>query len=83
MITCDWIPSEAKDEYTVSVKDAGLVEVNKVVVFEERVFFSDRLFHMDEVYTIQVDDTSTLFIPVGGFTVSFLNLYLIFEFCSL
>ncbi len=47
--------------------DAQLFEVNKVVVFEETVFFSDSLVRFGEVYTIQVGGQSTQFTPIGVF----------------
>ncbi len=45
--------------------DAELLEVNKVIVFEEKVFFSDSLVRFGEVYTIQVEGQSTQFTPIG------------------
>ncbi len=45
--------------------DSKLIEVNNVVVFEETVFFSDRLVRFGESYTIQVDGQSTQFTPMG------------------
>ncbi len=45
--------------------DAQLFEVNNAVVFEEQVFFSDSLVRFGEVYTIQVEDQSTQFTPIG------------------
>ncbi len=74
MIACDWIPSESKDNYTVSIMDAQLFEVNNVVVFEEQVFFSERFVRFGEVYTIQVDGQSTQFTPIGVllYSLSFL-----------
>ncbi len=64
-IACDWRSSDAKKKFLVSVKDAHLVEVNNVVVYEEEVSFADRLLRVGEVYTIQVEGQSTQFTPIG------------------
>ncbi len=73
IITCDWVSSQEEQKYLVSVVDAQLTEVNRVVVSEEQVFFSDRLLRAGEVYTIRVENKLTQFIPTGGLTLLFVG----------